>query len=73
MEGMVLLRKRAIIETVNDDLMNIAQIEHSSHWSITNLLSNTFAALAAYCLFPKKPSIDVSFSNSEKDRLPALF
>lgn len=73
LEDMVLLRKRAIIETVNDELKNIAQVEHSRHRSITNFLSNTFAALAAYCLFPKKPSIDVSFSNSVNDNLPTLF
>ena len=29
----ILLRKRAIIETVNDQLKNIAQIEHSRHRS----------------------------------------
>ena len=27
----VLLRKRAIIETVNDQLKNISQIEHTRH------------------------------------------
>lgn len=27
----LLLRKRAIIETVNDELKNIAQVEHSRH------------------------------------------
>lgn len=27
----ILLRKRALIETVNDELKNIAQIEHSRH------------------------------------------
>lgn len=73
LEDMVLPRKRVIIETMNDELKNIAQIEYSRHRSLANFLSNTFAALSAYCLFHKKPSIDVSFSNSKKDRLPALF
>ena len=27
----VLLRKRAIIETINDELKNMAQVEHSRH------------------------------------------
>lgn len=73
LEDMVLLRRRAITETVNDELKNIAQTEHSRRWSLANFLSNTFAALAGCCLLPKKPSIDVSFSYSVKDRLPALF
>ena len=55
----LLLRKRAIIETVNDELKNIAQVEHSRHRSIENFIVNTFGALAAYCLFPKKPCINV--------------
>ena len=32
----LLFRKRAIIETVNDELKNIAQAEHSRHRSIEN-------------------------------------
>ncbi len=53
----LLLRKRAIIETVNDELKNIAQIEHSRHRSFDNFMVNTLGALAAYCFFPKKPCI----------------
>ena len=41
------LRKRAIIETVNDELKNIAQVEHSRHRSVENFVVNTLAALAA--------------------------
>lgn len=55
----LLLRKMAIIETVNDELKNIAQVEHSKHRSVENFVVNTLAALAAYCFFPKKPSIAV--------------
>ncbi len=58
----LLLRKRAIIETVNDELKNIAQVEHSRHRSVENFVVNTLAALAAYCFFPKKPSIAVERS-----------
>lgn len=58
----LLLRKRAIIETVNDELKNIAQIEHSRHRSFENFIVNLLAALAAYCFFPKKPSIAVERS-----------
>ncbi len=55
----LLLRKRAIIETVNDELKNIAQVEHSRHRSFDNFIVNTLGAIAAYCMFPKKPSICV--------------
>jgi len=52
-----LLRKRAIIESVNDQLKNISQIEHTRHRSIWNFSVNLLAALIAYSLQPKKPSI----------------
>lgn len=55
----VLLRKRALIESTNDELKNIAQIEHSIHRSVSNFLVNAVAAIAAYCYFPKKPSISL--------------
>lgn len=55
----LLLRKRAIIETVNDELKNIAQVEHSRHRSFENFIVNTLGAIAAYCVFPKKPCIHV--------------
>lgn len=53
----ILLRKRSVIETVNDELKNMCQIEHSRHRSFTNFIANTIAALIAYSFFPKKPSI----------------
>ena len=55
----LLLRKRAIIETINDELKNIAQVEHSRHRSFDNFIVNTLGSLAAYCFFPKKPKIAV--------------
>ena len=36
----LLLRKRAIIETVNDELKNIAQVEHSKHRRFDNFIVN---------------------------------
>ncbi len=59
----ILLRKRALIETVNDELKNIAQIEHSRHRSCSNFIANSLSAIAAYCFFEKKPAIDVKFVN----------
>lgn len=55
----LLLRKRAIIETINDQLKNICQIEHSRHRSPINFLVNLVAGLIAYCHQPKKPSLGV--------------
>lgn len=57
MSDKILLRKRSIIETVNDELKNICQIEHSRHRSFGNFISNLVAGLIAYSFFPKKPSI----------------
>ncbi|MGZ3601236.1 MAG: IS982 family transposase [Ktedonobacterales bacterium] len=59
----LLLRKRAIIESINDQLKNIAQIEHTRHRSPYNFLVHLLAGLAAYCHQPKKPSLhlDVQF------------
>ncbi|SUB79225.1 Transposase DDE domain [Segatella buccae] len=54
-----LLRKRAIIETVNDELKNIAQVEHSGHRCFDNFIVNLLGAIVAYCLFPKKPCVNV--------------
>jgi hypothetical protein len=66
----ICLRKRALIETVNDELKNIAQIEHSRHRSFNNFIANALSAIAAYCFFEKKPAIDVDFIN---DRQLSLF
>ena len=43
----ILLRKRSLIETVNDELKNIVQIEHTRHRSIGGLAANPMAAIAA--------------------------
>lgn len=53
----LLLRKRALIESINDELKNMCQIEHTRHRSPTNFLVNLFSGLVAYTFFPKKPSI----------------
>lgn len=59
----ILLRKRALIETVNDELKNIAQIGHYRHRSFHNFIANSLSVIAAYCFFEKKPAIDVNFVN----------
>ena len=57
----ILLRKRTLIETVNDELKNISRIEYSRRRSFNNFIANSFSAIAAYCFFEKKPDIDVCF------------
>ncbi len=53
----ILLRRRAIIETIIDQLKNISQIEHSRHRSVTNFFVNVLCGLIAYCRRPSKPSL----------------
>lgn len=53
----IMLRKRSIIETINDLLKNVCDIEHSRHRSIHNFFMNLISAIAAYCFFDKKPAI----------------
>ncbi len=55
----LLLRKRALIETIYDQLKNICQIEHTRHRSPLNFLVNLICGLIAYCHLPKKPSLDL--------------
>lgn len=57
----IMLRKRALVESVNDELKNIARIEHSRHRSFANFITNALSAIAAYCFFPKKPSVSLAF------------
>jgi len=56
----ILLRKRALVESVNDELKNICKVEHTRHRSVKGFLVNLVAGLAAYCFFPKKPSLNIT-------------
>ena len=60
----ILLRKRSLIETVNDQLKNIAQIEHTRHRSVCNFMVNLVAGLIGYTHQPKKPALRIP----EKER-----
>jgi hypothetical protein len=55
----ILLRKRAIIESVMDQLKNISQIEHTRHRSPINAFVNIIAGLIIYCHQPEKPSLGI--------------
>ncbi len=56
----LLLRKRSLIETINDQLKNISQISHTRHRSINNFFVNLVAGLIAYTHQPKKPSLHLT-------------
>jgi hypothetical protein len=64
----LLLRKRALIETINDQLKNISQIEHTRHHSVTGFMVNLLCGLVAYSFQPKKPSLGLRCD----PRLPVL-
>jgi hypothetical protein len=66
----IMLRKRAIIESVIDQLKNISQIEHSRHRSLANCFVNLLAGLVAYTFREKKPSLNIRVK--EQLQLPAL-
>jgi hypothetical protein len=56
----LLLRKRALIECVNDQLKNVSQIEHTRHRSAINGIVNILTAVVAYTFQPKKPALNLS-------------
>ncbi len=62
----ILLRKRSVIETVNDELKNICQVEHSRHRSFGSFLSNIISGLIAYSFLPKKPQIKLETQNTNQ-------
>lgn len=65
----IMLRKRAVIEAVHDQLKPIVLIEHSRHRRVTNLFVNLMAGLIAYTWREKKPSLNIRVK--EQLELPA--
>jgi len=57
----ILLCKRTIIESVNDQLKNISQVEHSRHCSFFNFFVNLLVGLVAYTYRETKPALDLLF------------
>ena len=51
----MMLRKRYIIECINELLKNKANLVHSRHRSVHNFIMNLCVALTAYCFFENKP------------------
>jgi hypothetical protein len=62
----LLLRKRALIECVNDQWKNISQIEHTRHRSAVNGIINMLAAVVAYTFQPKKPALDLATTSENQ-------
>jgi hypothetical protein len=60
----IMLRKRSVIETINDELKNMCQVEHSRHRSMGNFITNLLSGLIAYSFFPKKPAIKYDTDSS---------
>ena len=71
-EEKLLLRKRSVIETVNDELKNICQVEHTSHRSVAGFIVNIMSAIAAYSFFPKKPSIKMDIEETNPQTIAQL-
>ena len=65
-----MLRKRVLIETINDQLKNICQIEHTRHRSRTNFLVNVAGEMIAYIYREKLPSLNIRVK--ELKQLPAF-
>ncbi len=66
----IMLRKRSIIETVNDQLKNICMIEHSRHRSFHNFINNVLSGIIAYSFLPKKPKVKFyHFTPDNSDKL----
>lgn len=56
----ILLNKIALIETVNDELKNIYQIEHTRDCSFENFITSLLSGLITYSFFPKKPCMNIN-------------
>ena len=71
LQDKIALRKRALIETVNDELKNICQVEHTRHRSFDNFVTNLLSGLIAYSFFDKKLSINLQENIVDLKRLVA--
>ena len=74
----ILLRKRFLpfvqldwIETVNDQLKHISQVEHTRHRKPANFAVSLIAGLIAYIHQSKKPSVTPGCASAAGAPLPA--
>lgn len=61
----IMLRKRFLIETINDQLKNQMHIEHTRHRSSINFLVNLMSGLLAYTFKSQKPCLDLASTLGE--------
>jgi len=54
-----MLRERAVIETVNDELKNVCHIEHTRHRLGENFATNLLKRLIANNLLAKRPTMNI--------------
>jgi hypothetical protein len=66
MHDKLILRKWAIIETFDDLLKNVCQVEHTRHRCFTSFIGNLVAGLIAYNLMPKKPALNIEIIDNNK-------
>lgn len=65
-----MLSRRFIIETINDPLKNISQIELSGHRSVYGFMLNMIAGLIAYRLKDNKPQLNIT--NAELNAIAVM-
>ena len=68
-----MLRKMFVIETINDELKNVAQAVHSRHRNVFKFSMNILSELAAYSFFDKKPAINEDFCIEQSNGQLMLF
>ena len=68
----ILLRKRYVIECINDTLKNTETLVHSRHRSINNSIMNLVSAIGAYCLYDNKPRALSGFKVAKTNQLALL-
>ena len=59
LEDWLLLRKRAVIESIHNIWKSVYQFDHTRHRSVDNFVVNLFAGLIAYCHRPDKPIVQL--------------
>lgn len=57
----VLSSKKAIVESINNQLQNICQIKHPRRRSFNNLVANLISEIEVHCFLPKKLAIKIQF------------
>lgn len=67
----LVLKKRPMIESINNQLKNSFQIEHTRHRSPINAFSHIISALIAYCFNPNKPAANIDYHKLGLLEMPA--